>query len=98
MASRHAGEMLAVFVSGDGGWRAIDRGIAEQLHARGFGIVGLVSSRFFARARTGDESACALQRIMEHYSIEWRTSRVIVIGYSLGAGLLPFMVNRLPSQ
>jgi hypothetical protein len=35
MAPRRAGEMLAVFVSGDGGWRAIDQRVAEQLHARG---------------------------------------------------------------
>ena len=98
MAPRHAGEMLAVIVSGDGGWRAIDRRVAEQLHARGFGIVGLISPRFFARARTAEESACALQRIEEHYSIAWRTTQVIVIGYSRGAGVVPFMVNRLPPR
>jgi type IV secretory pathway VirJ component len=95
MAPRRAGQMLAVFVSGDGGWRAIDQRVAEQLHARGFGIVGLVSPRFFAKARTAEESSCALQRIMEHYVIRWRAPRVVVIGYSRGAGVLPFMVNRL---
>jgi type IV secretory pathway VirJ component len=95
MAPRRPGQMLAVFVSGDGGWRAIDRRVAEQLHARGFGIVGLVSPRFFARARTPEESSCALQRILEHYVIRWRATDVVVIGYSRGAGVVPFMVNRL---
>ena len=95
MAPRHTGAMLAVFVSGDGGWRAIDRRVAEQLNARGFGVVGLVSPLFFAHARTAEESSCALQRILEHYVIRWRATRVVVIGYSRGAGVVPFMVNRL---
>ena len=98
MAPRGAGRMLAVFVSGDGGWRAIDQRVAEQLHARGFGIVGLVSPRFFASAKTAEESACALQRILEHYVIRWRSTRVVVIGYSRGAGVVPFMVNRLSAR
>ena len=98
MAPRRAGQMLAVFVSGDGGWRAIDQRVAEQLHARGFGIVGLISPRFFAREKTAEESSCALQRILEHYMIRWRASHAVVVGYSRGAGVLPFMVNRLSAR
>jgi type IV secretory pathway VirJ component len=95
MAPPRPGEPLAIFVSGDGGWRAIDRRIAEGLNARGYGVVGLVSPRFFVRGRTAEESAYALQRIVEHYTIAWRAPRVIVVGYSRGAGVLPFMINRL---
>jgi len=89
------GEPLAIFVSGDGGWRALDRRIAEGLNARGYGVVGLVSPRFFARGRTPEESAYALQRIAEHYTIAWRALKIIVVGYSRGAGVLPFMINRM---
>lgn len=97
MAPLHGGVTLAVFVTGDGGWRAIDRNVAAGLHARGFGVVGLVASRYFAQRRTPEEAADALQRIVMHYSIEWRAPRVIVVGYSRGAGVLPFMVNRMAS-
>lgn len=91
----HRGASLAVLVSGDGGWRAIDRNVAAGLRARGYGVVGLVASRFFARRRTPDEAANALQRIVEHYTIAWHAPRVIVVGYSRGAGVIPFMVNRM---
>ena len=98
MPPAHSGATLAVFVTGDGGWRAIDRLVADGLHDRGFGIVGLISSRYFATRRTADESSCALQRIVEHYSIAWHSPRVVTVGYSRGAGVLPFMINRLPSK
>jgi len=91
----HRGAPLAVLVTGDGGWRAIDRNVAAGLRARGYGVVGLVASRYFARRRTPDQAGYALQRVVAHYSIAWDTPRVIVVGYSRGAGVLPFMVNRM---
>ena len=98
MPPPHPGATLAVLVTGDGGWRALDRLVADGLHNRGFGIVGLISSRYFATRRTAAESSCALQRIIEHYSIAWRSPRTVAVGYSRGAGVLPFMINRLPQK
>ena len=95
IAPPHRGATLAVIVSGDGGWRAIDRDVAAGLHARGYGVVGLVASRFFARRRTPDQAAEALERIVACYATEWDATRVIAVGYSRGAGVLPFMVNRM---
>src|SRR4051794_19643715 len=89
---------MAVLVTGDGGWRAIDGGIADALTARGIDVVGLVAPHYFASRRTPDESACALRRIIEHYSLGWRAPNVIVCGYSRGAGVLPFMLNRMPPR
>ena len=94
----HPGDTLAVLISGDGGWRAIDRDIAAGLNARGVSVVGLVSPKYFATKRTPEEASCALLRIMESYSIRWRERRVIVGGYSRGAGVAPFMINRLPDR
>src|SRR5581483_5568064 len=89
---------LAILVSGDGGWRAIDREIAEGLNRRGISVVGLVAPEYFAVRRTPDESACALRKLITHYSLEWHAPHVILCGYSRGAGVLPFMFNRLPDR
>lgn len=92
----HENGWMAVVVTGDGGWRAIDRGIADGLTRRGISVVGLLSPDYFSSRRTPDESACALRRIIEHYSLDWHAPNVIVCGYSRGAGVLPFMLNRMP--
>lgn len=94
----HDDGWMAVLVTGDGGWRAIDRGIADGLTSRGIDVVGLVAPDYFASRRTPDEAACALRRIIEHYSLVWRAPNVIVCGYSRGAGVLPFMLNRMPPR
>ena len=87
---------LAVILSGDGGWASIDRDIGEQLAARGIGVVGLNSLRYFWTRRTPDGAAADLARILRHYVAAWHARRVLLLGYSRGADVLPFMANRLP--
>jgi len=35
-------------------------------------------------------------RLMRHYLDAWHKQRVLLVGYSFGADVLPFVVNRLP--
>ena len=96
LAKQPAGDLLAVVVSGDGGWAGIDREVANDLAAKGIPVVGLDSLRYFWSARTPDGAAADLQRIARHYLAVWRRRELLLIGYSLGADVLPFMANRLP--
>jgi type IV secretory pathway VirJ component len=92
------GEQLAVLVTGDGGWRKIDGAIADGLRARGIPTVGLDSAAYYRRRHTPEESAAALEAIIREYRARWHRDRVILIGFSRGADVLPFMVNRLPAD
>ncbi len=91
-----AGETFAVIISGDGGWAGIDRSLAEALAPRGVPVVGLDALRYFWTRRTPDGAARDLARIVEHYRTAWQKQRVLLIGYSLGADVLPFLASRLP--
>ena len=37
-----------------------------------------------------------MTRVLRHYLAAWHAQRVLMIGYSFGADVLPFVVNRLP--
>jgi type IV secretory pathway VirJ component len=90
-----SGDLLAIVISGDGGWVGLDREVAGVLAAKGIPVVGLDSLRYFWKRRTPDEAGEALARIAEHYLGAWRRERLLLIGYSRGADVLPFMVTRL---
>ena len=90
--------VLAVILSGDGGWTGIDRDIAKTLSGKGVPVVGLNTLQYFWEKRTPEESSRALDRIIRNYLLKWKKERAILIGYSLGADLLPFMANRLPKE
>jgi type IV secretory pathway VirJ component len=88
---------LAVLLSGDGGWAGIDRQLANELAARDLPVVGLNSLKYFWSQRTPESSALDLERIMNHYLRTWKKEQVVLIGYSLGADVLPFLIARLPA-
>jgi len=89
------GDLFAVIYSGDGGWRDLDKDIGEQLAKSGVSVVGVDSLRYFWEERTPEQMATDLTAILEHYREAFGAKRVILIGYSFGAGVLPFAVNGL---
>jgi len=87
---------LAVLMTGDGGWAEVDKSIAAGLAEAGVPVVGWSSLDYYWQARTPAGAAADLARILSHYTTAWRKDRVLVIGYSFGADVLPYLVNRLP--
>lgn len=89
-------EYLAVIVSGDGGWADIDREIAGVLATRGIPVIGWDSLHYFWTRRTPDGVGQDLAKVLDTRLKIWPARHVLLIGYSLGADVLPFMVSRLP--
>ena len=92
-----SGELFAVFLSGDGGWAGIDKNVAAALVARGIAVAGLDSLRYFWTPRTPQALATDLDRIVRYYAFHWKKKNALLVGYSQGADVLPFAVNRLPA-
>ncbi|MCC7201972.1 MAG: virulence factor family protein [Nitrospirae bacterium] len=91
-------DTLAVIISGDGGWAGLDREIGYAIAAHKIPVAGLNSLQYYWAKRTPEGSAKDLERILRHYLTYWNKEKVILIGYSFGAEVLPFMVNRLPED
>jgi type IV secretory pathway VirJ component len=90
------GPRLAVLLTGDGGWVGLDKGMARGLSDAGVAVVGLDSLRYFWRRRTADETAADVARIFAHYRATWGRSELLLLGYSRGADIVPFVATRLP--
>jgi type IV secretory pathway VirJ component len=88
---------FAIVMSGDGGWAGIDQDIAAALTAAGIPVVGLDSLRYYWTARTPEGLAADTDKLIRYYLTHFNKKRVLLIGYSQGADVLPFAVNRLPA-
>ncbi|HEV7784024.1 MAG TPA: AcvB/VirJ family lysyl-phosphatidylglycerol hydrolase [Thermoanaerobaculia bacterium] len=93
-----ASALMAVVVSGDGGWAGLDKEVAGALSTKGIPVVGVNSLQYFWSARTPEGIAKDLDRILRHYMATWNRQEVMLIGYSLGADVLPFAASRLPAD
>jgi type IV secretory pathway VirJ component len=97
-STRGASDTLVVFVSGDGGWAAIDKSISKVLADNGLPVVGLNALQYFWTKRTPETAARDLQVICDRYLAAWKKGRLLFVGYSRGADVLPAMISRLSPE
>ena len=87
---------FVLLLTGDGGWAGLDQELAAELAAHGVPTVGLNSLKYFWTERSPEQAAKDVARVLRHYLSAWRKQRVLLVGYSFGADVLPFVINRLP--
>ncbi|HVX40791.1 MAG TPA: AcvB/VirJ family lysyl-phosphatidylglycerol hydrolase [Gemmatimonadaceae bacterium] len=93
------GSTLAIMLSGDGGWADIDKQIAAELSRNGVAVAGLDTRAYLrGRNRDADQLARDLARIADAYAAQWNRRDLAIVGYSRGADLAPFAINRLPAE
>jgi type IV secretory pathway VirJ component len=96
LPAAHPTALLAIVISGDGGWRDLDKTIAESLQKEGVSVIGIDALRYFWAAKTPEQTSRDLARVIAAYSARWHSQQVALIGYSFGADVMPFAYNRLP--
>jgi type IV secretory pathway VirJ component len=87
---------LAVMLSGDGGWALLDRAVTAELAKNGLPTLGWDSLSYFWKARQPAEVALDLEQVLRQYLERWQKERIVLVGYSFGADVLPAVINRLP--
>lgn len=86
---------MAFMISGDGGWTSFDQTLAEKLNESGIAVVGLDAQQYFWDKKSPDETATMISKVVKYYAEKWDKSSFIMVGYSFGASILPFVNNRL---
>ena len=89
-------DLLAIILSGDGGWAGLDKEVAQALAEHGIPVAGLDSLRYFWAARNPQGLAADIDTLARYYLAHFGKKRVLLIGYSQGADVLTFAANRIP--
>ncbi len=55
---------MVVFMSGDGGWAALDKGLGAELQRHGMPVVGWSSLSYYWKKKTPDQATADLVRIL----------------------------------
>ncbi|KFE45041.1 virulence factor family protein [Pseudomonas syringae] len=93
--SAQPSDTVTLFMSGDGGWRDLDKVVAGDMASLGYPVVGIDVLRYYWEHKTPEQTAADLTELMQHYRQKWGTKRFILAGYSFGADVMPAVYNRL---
>ena len=91
-------DTVTLFLSGDGGWRDLDKVVAGDMAGMGYPVVGIDVLRYYWEHKSSEQTATDLSELMQHYRQKWGTKRFILAGYSFGADVLPAVYNRMSTE
>lgn len=89
---------VAVVMTGDGGFASLVSKLSEGLSEAGIGVVGFNSREWLSPAKTPDASAAAVVRALRAGMAKYNADSIVIVGYSRGADMAPFVANRLPAD
>ena len=97
-ATSDTNNTLVLLLTGDGGWAAADEKVTTKLRARGAAVLGVKMNSYLGKQRTPEAVAVDMACVTRTYLTRWHRARVLVIGYSRGADIAPFVVSRWPND
>jgi hypothetical protein len=89
-------DTVTLFYSGDGGWRDLDRSVAETMADLNHSVLGVDVLRYFWERKTPEQVAVDLATTMRYYRTKWQVKTFVLAGFSFGADIMPVIYNKLP--
>lgn len=83
-------------VSGDGGSKGFTLSLANAIHGKGYSLALMDAKTYFWSKKTPEETTSAIAAYVAKQLAADRNRKWIIAGYSFGADIAPFVVNRLP--
>lgn len=87
---------LIVYISGDGGMNSFSNSLIKSLNNKGYAILALDAKNYFWHKKEPQEFSSALSQATNTYLKNKKRNSFIVLGYSFGADVTPFLITRLP--
>ncbi|MBO9203712.1 MULTISPECIES: AcvB/VirJ family lysyl-phosphatidylglycerol hydrolase [Niastella] len=84
---------LVFYISGDGGWTGFSDNFLQSINKAGYPVLALNARKYFWNKRTPAATAMELSQLINKYLAQWKRDSVVLIGYSFGADITPFLYN-----
>ena len=84
---------MIFYISGDGGWNKFSKSLTASWVSKGYPVVSLDASKYFWDKKTATQSSIDASAIITKYATDWNRKKIILVGYSFGADVLPFIFN-----
>ena len=83
-------QRAVILLSGDGGWREIDHGMALAFQRQHIAVIGWNSLPYFWSLKTPHQLSDDLAQVIRAYQTRWQIRHFALVGYSFGADVAPF--------
>jgi len=92
-ASADTAKPLIFYISGDGGFNKFSTSFMQSLNKEGYAVIGLNAKDYFWKKKKPQEAAMSIEEAINASNKEWKKKNIVLIGYSFGADISPFILT-----
>lgn len=89
---------LVFYITGDGGLNDFSLAICKSFATKDYNVVALDAKAYFNEKKTPEKTTSDIYQYLQTRLASRNNRQAILIGYSFGADVLPFIINRLPAD
>jgi type IV secretory pathway VirJ component len=95
LAPSKPGTRLVLLITSEAGKTDFESALGRELADNGSGVLILDAKAYLSTAKSPAKAANEAEEAIRRYARVWNRARVVVVGYSRGADIAPFIANRL---
>jgi type IV secretory pathway VirJ component len=92
-SSTDTSKPIIFYISGDGGFNKFSTSFMQTLNKQGYAVIGLNAKDYFWTPKKPKEAAVAMEAAIDESNRQWKRNSIVLIGYSFGADVAPFMLT-----
>lgn len=82
------------YISGDGGFNTFSKTFAQEIHHFGYDVFALNTKKYFWKKKTPLQASRDSENYLKQIIKNRKNKKIIIVGYSYGADVAPFIYNR----
>lgn len=94
----HSEKPIIFYLSGDAGFNTFSKSLGEKLHHFGYDIFALNTQIYFWNKKTPEQTSSDIEKYINEQLQGRKNQHVIIIGFSFGADVTPFVYNRFSNN
>ena len=95
LGSNNMSKPLVLYITGDGGFNSFSKAFMKQWNANGYPVVALNAKSYFWKTKAPEDATRDISALIDEYFSLWKRNEVILVGYSFGADVIPFIQTRM---
>jgi type IV secretory pathway VirJ component len=89
---------MVFHITGDGGMVRFDEAMSKEYDKYGFSFIALNSLKYFFEAKSPAKLTGDVVPLIKSNFDAWKKKAIILVGFSFGAEIIPFLYERLPLE
>lgn len=87
-----------ILLTGNGGWRKLVQSITYYLNQKDVSVLAINTKKYLLLRKNPSQICLDLETLIDRYNTKWEGQKVVMMGYSMGAEVLPFAINCMHHQ